>query len=582
MKISRVITVLVVLALVGGALYLVLGQGAFSPGKDASGDSKTGGDLVVAYRIEPRTFNRYVAPQQAEELVSRLTQATLVRLDRTTRRLEPRLAREWSGSPDGLAWTLKLREGVTFSDGAPFTSADVLFSFQVLYDPGVRSEIASSLLIEGKPLRVRALDASTVVVILPAPYGPGIALLDAVPILPRHKLKAAFDAGTFREAWSVTTPISEIVGLGPFVVREYAPGERLVFGRNPHFWRRDTGGRTLPYLDRLELQFVPDQNAEVLRLQSGDVDLISNQVRFEDLASLRDLQTKGQITLHEAGVSISPDMMWFNLDPTAKSARQRPWLQREDLRRAISSAVNREAIVNTVFLGEALQISGPITPGHGEWFLPELPQPAFDSAEASRLLASIGLSDRNGDGLLDDERGQTAKFSVLTQKGHSVRERSASMVQEQLRKVGLQIDVVPLETRSMIDLWGKGEYDAIYFAIEFDSFDPARHLDFWMSSGAFHFWHPRQVSPSTTWEARIDALMTTQSTTLDPVERKRIFADAQRILAEHAPVLYFAAPKVILATNSRVRGVMPSVLSPSVLWNAEMISVSRPPASTRR
>jgi peptide/nickel transport system substrate-binding protein len=209
---------------------------------------------------------------------------------------------------------------VTFSDGTPFTSADVVFTFQAIFDPKVKSEIASSLMIDGKPIQVRALDAATVVIVLPAPYGPGLSMLDSIPILPRHKLAAALEAGTFREAWSTTTPVSEIVGLGPFVIQEYVSGQKLVFARNPKFWEK-VDGRMLPYLDSVELQFVPDQNAEVLRLQAGQIDAISTSVRFEDLAALQDLEKAGKVALHVAGDSIAPDMLWFNLNPARRPRR---------------------------------------------------------------------------------------------------------------------------------------------------------------------------------------------------------------------------------------------------------------------
>jgi peptide/nickel transport system substrate-binding protein len=156
------------------------------------------------------------------------------------------------------------------------------------------------------------------------------------------------------------------------------------------------------------------------------------------------------------------------------------------------------------------------------------------------------------------------------------------MIQEHLRQVGLQVDVVPLESRAMIGQWSEGRYDAIYSAIEFDSFDPARNLDFWMSSGPFHFWHPNQATPATNWEAQIDVLMTRQSTTLDEAERRRLFAEAQRVLAEHAPVLYFAAPRVTIATSASLGGVTPSVLAPNVLWNAERLYRTASGAGGRR
>ncbi|HEX5071382.1 MAG TPA: ABC transporter substrate-binding protein [Vicinamibacterales bacterium] len=486
-----------------------------------------------------------------------------------SRKIEPRLAREWTSSPDGLTWIFKLQDGVTFSDGVPLTSADVVFTFRALFDPKLESALGSSLLIGGHPIQARALDAQTVSVIFPAAYAPGITLLDAVPILPEHKLRGALEAGTFRDAWSVTTPLNEIVGLGPFVIEEYIAGQRLVFARNPRFWRRDADGHTLPYLDRIELQFTPDQNTESLRLQAGQADLITDRVRFEDLAAFQDLERRKQITLHDAGVSVAPDMLWINLRPGA--AAERPWLQREELRHAIAQAVNRATIVNTVFLGQAEEVAGPITSGHGEWFLPDLKAEAFDPAQAASLLASIGLKDRNGDGVLDDANGRTAAFTILTTKGNSVRERTAAVIQAQLGNVGLKVDVVPFDPGALIDQFNGGTYDAILFSVEYDSFDPARNPDFWLSSGPFHVWHIQQPKPATTWEASIDDLMRRQSSTIDSNQRHELFAEAQRQLARHAPVLCFAAPHVVIATSARVGGVTASVLNPPVLWNAESL-----------
>jgi peptide/nickel transport system substrate-binding protein len=545
-----------------------------APNAPESAGPATGGTLVATYRSEPRSFNRLVSPFSAEDLVTRLTQDTLVRQNRATGQIEPRLAREWTVSPDGLTWTLGLREGVKFSDGEPFTSADVLFTFRALYDPRVKSDLVPSFEIDGKPLTVRAPDDRTILITLPAPYGPGIAMLDSLPILPRHRLAAALEAGTFRDAWGVTTPLNEITGLGPFAVSEYASGDRLVLTRNLHFYRQDDQGRPLPYLDRLELRFVADQNAEILRLEAGEADLMTDEVRAEDIAGLKPLADQGRLRLLAAGVSISPDGLWFNLRPDAAAARARPWLQREELRRAISLAVNRAAIVDRVYLGAAEPVFGPITPGHGMWYLPDLPRTDFNPSQARTLLSGIGLTDRDGDGMLDDSSGRPARFSMLTQKGNTVRERAASVIQDQLRQVGLAVDVVPLETGAMVERWGKGEYEAMYFGVRFDSFDPARNLEFWLSSGGFHFWNAGQSTPATDWEAAIDRTMRLQASTVDPTERRRLFADVQRTLASHLPILYFAAARVTAATSARLHGATPSVLSPMILWNAEMLSIA--------
>ena len=564
-----------------GAGWLVLQYWDFAP----AGTPKTpvnGGGIVSTYRSEPSTFNRLVKSGSPESLMTRLVHDTLLRMDRKTGQLEPRLATTWTPSPDGLTWTLALRQGVLFSDGQPFTSADVMFSVRAVYDPAVASPLASSLRVGGKPIAVRAMDAHTITVQFPSAYAPGISLLEALPIMPAHKLGAALDAGKFREAWSVTTPPADIVGLGPFVIDSYKAGERLVFKRNPHFWKRDADGRAMPYLDRIELQITPSQDTEVLRLQAGAADLTTDRVRVEDLASLQSLSSGGKIALHSAGVSVSPDMFIFNLDPASASARERPWLQREEFRHAISKAVDRVGIVNTVFLGEGLPIAGPITPGHGEWYAADLVRFEYDVNAANKALDAMGLVDKTGDGLRDDPSGRTVSFSVLTLKGHSVRERTVVMIQEHLRRVGIKVNVVAMEKDPMLDLFGDGNYDVMYFSTEFDSFDPGRNLDFWLSSGSFHVWRLGQTSPGTPWEQEIDSLMTRQVATFNMDERRKLFADAQRVLAAHAPVLYFAAPNVVVATSARLGGVTASVLAPNVLWNPEALFIKSSTTGAQR
>lgn len=540
------------------------------------------GRLTTTFRSEPQSFNRLVSPRIAEELFSRLTQATLVRVNRVTDQLEPRLAESWTTSADGLTWTLALRQGVAFSDGAPFTSADVLFSFQAVYDEKVGSAVASSLQVGGKPLSVRATDDHTLVVTFPAKYAPGLRMLDDLPIFPRHRLHAALKAGTFKEAWAVTTPPSELSGLGPFVLQEYVPGQRLVFARNPRFWVVDKDGRRLPYLDTIEVQVVPEQTAELVRLQSGAVDLINDAIRPDDVASLRQSETKGAVRLVDAGVSLTADGLWFNLTRGAAAAKGRPWLQREELRRAISHTVDRQRLVDAVYLGAAVPVFGPVTPGHGEWFVADLPKTEPDLARAKTLLASIGLTDRTGDGLLEDAAGKPARFSILTQKGHTIRERTVAVLQEQLRQVGLTVDVVPLDQGALFGRFSKRDYDAMYFIVSASSTDPTASMEFWLSSGSFHFWDAEQKKPATDWEATIDDLMRKQSTSLDRAERVRLFALAQRTLAAHLPILYFAAPQISVAMSTRVHGATPSVIFPFVLWNAEVLSIGSPAAGTPR
>ena len=530
-----------------------------------------GGSLTASIRSEPSTFNRFAPTgnQAAVEAVSALINAPLVRINRVSGEPEPWLAERWTTASDGRTITLTLRDGVTFSDGAPFTSADVLFTFQALYDPSVQSALASGVMVQGKPLQVAAPDPRTVVVTLPAPFAPGVALLDNVPILPKHQLQSALAERTFAKAWSNTTSPGTMAGLGPFVISEFVSGQRMSFSRNPRYWRKDANGTQLPYLDRLTMEFVSGgQDAEMLRLQAGTVDLMTQaDVRPEDIASLRRLRDQGSIQLIDVGVGVDPNTLWFNLTPGNAAIKAKPYLQRAEFRRAVSFAVDRDAIVSTVYLGAAVPVYGPITPGNKTWYSSSAPAFPHDVSQAKALLASIGLTDRNGDKMLEDAKGQPVRFSILTQAKH-IRERTATMVQEQLRQIGIAVDVVPLDPPALFARFGSGDYESIYYGFQASAFDPAMNLDLWLSGGSAHVWNVGAPAP---WEKQVDALIQQQAAAASLAERQRLLLEVEKIFAEHQPQIYFVAPRVTLAMSRRVGGAVPALLDPKILWNAESL-----------
>jgi len=532
-----------------------------------------GGQLLSSLRSEPRTFNRFVARDVPVELYSILTSSRLVRINRATQEVEPALAEKWSVSPDNLTYTLTLRDGVSWSDGAPFTSADVLFSFQAIYSSTVNSVVASSLRIGGQPLAVTAPDPRTVVVKFPAAFGPGIALFDNVPLAPKHKYQAALKAGTFAQQMGVATPPSDLAVLGPFTLTSYTPGQRLVFDRNPRYWKKDAAGLQLPYLDQVILEIVPDQNAELVRLQAGEIDMLQQQIRPEDIATLRPLEKQGKLRIIELGVSADPDMFFFNLrDPFWASDPRRGWITRAEFRQAISHAVDREAYANSVFLGAGVPIWGPITSGNHNWFSPNIPRYGFSIERAKELLAGIGLVNRDADEWLEDASGTEARFSVLVYRGNTSLERGAAILRDDLQKVGIAVDVVPLEQGALIDRMLKGQFESIFFIVNATSLDPAMNSDFWLSSGSAHVWNLNQEKPATEWEKQIDDLMLTVMGSTDQLERRKAFDDVQKVFAAHLPVIYFVAPRLYMGVSSRVGGVSASILRPQLLWNADQMT----------
>ena len=538
-----------------------------------------GGQLTASIRTEPRSFNRFVVRDQTSDLLSLLLHGRLVRVNRATFELEPWLAERWESSADGRTHTLHLRQGLTWSDGTPFTADDVLFSVRAAFDPRTKNSVMSSgLTVNGEPIRASAPDPQTVVVTYAAPSGPGLALLDSLPIYPRHKLEAALTAGTFGAAWGSDTPPAEIVGMGPFVLREYQPGQRVVLERNPHYWRKGADGQPLPHLDRIVLEIVPEQNAELVRLQSGALDVTAAELRPDDYVPVRRAEEAGTLEMIELGVGTDPDAFWFCLKPEVKKNDPRfGFVQKREFRQAISHAVDRELFAQTVFLGEAVPVWGPVTPGNSQWFSPNVPRYTHDAGKARELLKAIGLEDRNGNGTVEDAAGTEARFTVLTQRGIGYYERGTTVLRDQVAQVGIALDVVAMEQNAMIERMLKCNYDAIYMRPLATSLDPAGNLDFWLSSGDAHFWNIDQAMPATEWEKRIDTLMTEQAAATDAGRRRELFNEVQRILAENVPALYFAAPRMYGAHNARVTGVVPSVLRPPIMWNADMLAVTGPP-----
>ena len=271
-----------------------------------------GGQLVVAQRAEPRTLNPVIAVDGPSKDVARLTMGDLVHINRSTQQTEPALAKSWTVSPDGRRYTLALRQGIRFSDGDPFDADDVVFSFQVYLDPKVASPNRDFLIIEGQPIAVRKLDAHKIEVALAKPYAAAERIFDSIAILPRHLLEQPYKEGRFGEVWGLAAKAAAIAGLGPFRFSEHVPGQRLVLERNPHYWKVNRDMKPLPYLDRLIFVFVPNEDAQAVRLQSGEADVVSriSAANYDVLSKT----ANAEYELFDAGTSLEYAFVFFNLN----------------------------------------------------------------------------------------------------------------------------------------------------------------------------------------------------------------------------------------------------------------------------
>lgn len=567
----RIAALLGLLVLIGIAVFFY-SRTAVAPGSPtvtpsgADAGPKAGGTITGTVRAEPRTFNRFALASFPTHLISLLTDARLVRLNPATDQPEPWLAE--SVTVTGTTIAITLRPNLRFSDGTPVTADDVVWSVKAAYGTP-QGGIGEGLRVGGKEMEAVAASPTSVVLTLPGPWAVALRALESLPILPRAVIEPALAAGTFAAACSTSAPCP---GLGPFVVSRYDAGQRVVLSRNPHYWRTDAAGTQLPYLDGLTLDIVLEQNAELLRLTSGQADVLQSELRSEDIRTLKADADAGRVVLTDVGVGLDRHVLWFNLGP-APVDPGKAFLRQDGFRQAVSLAVDRTGFANTVFLGAAEPSSEPVPSSNTRWSAVDLPRPSYNPSQAATLLDGLDLRDRDNNGLREDAAGRPVRFAVLIQAGITAAQTGMSFLRDSLANIGIGVDIVALDQGGVIAQWQKGTYDAVFHFIQVTDTDPGTNPDFWLSSGSSHLWHPSQASPSTPWEAEIDRRMQLVATLSDPAARVREFAEVQRLMLTHNPALWFAAPRVFVATRPRVAGVTPRLTRPQVLWNADELYV---------
>jgi len=499
--------------------------------------------------------------------------ADLIHINRQTQKTEPALAKSWTASPDGLRYVLELRRGLNFSDGKPFDASDVVFSFQVYLDAKVDSPQRDLLILDDKPVSVRQLGPYRVEFDLPRPYAAAERLFDSFAILPRHLLESAWREGKLTEKWGLRAAPGEIAGLGPFRLKEYAAGQRIVLERNPYYWKADKAGNHLPYLSELAFTFAGSEDMQVMRFQAGESDLIS-RVNAKNFAVLQKDQPRRGYDLQPLGASLEYNFLFFNLNdlagkPLPQVAARQKFFKRLSFRKAVSLAIDRDAIVRLVYLGFAAPLAGPVPPANQAWVNASLPKPSRSLAQARDLLAGDGFKKSPGGALLDPD-GRKVEFSIVTSSGNADRVQMATLIQDDLKALGMDVHVVPLEFRSLLDrVQHTKDYDACLLSLANGDADPNPDMGVWLSSGGTHLWNPEQKSPATPWEAEIDGLMRRQMTTLNYAARKRLFDRVQALLMENLPLIPLVSPGMLAGARKGLANFRPAAMDHYVLWNVE-------------
>jgi peptide/nickel transport system substrate-binding protein len=505
------------------------------------------GELRFIITSDPKTFHPLLADDDNTATVLDITAGVLVRTNRLTQKPEPDLADSWKVSPDRRSITFHLRPGLAFSDGTPFTAADVAYTIRAVSDPDLHSPSGDSF-----PRAVKtAVDApGSVRVTFPSPQTGFETLFDQLPIL------------------SSKSPLKEKAVLGPFVVSDYHPGVDIFLKRNPHYWKKDAAGRNLPYLDSVRLLIQQNKEIQYARFRRKEIHLINSL----EPATFRRLSRESSAEAIDSGPSTDVDFLWFNQTTASPiPGYKRDWFLSRNFRLAISEAINREDICRIVYLGYAKPALGPLSPANRFWFDQSLKPQIFDSAASLKLLRDDGFQLQNGE--LHDKGGHLVEFSLITNSGNKAREGMAIVIQQDLKKIGIRLNVVTLEFRSLLERIAQThDYEAVLLGLVNVDIDPNAQLNVWMSSSPQHAWNPNQKKPATSWEAEIDKLMLAQASESDPVKRKGAFDRVQEIVREQLPYVYLVNPNTLSAVSSSLKGVRPARFFPETFWNIDEIS----------
>jgi peptide/nickel transport system substrate-binding protein len=543
-----------------------------------------GGRFVLGETNGPRTFNALMANETSSTDITDLLFTRLIGYDNAKQDFNPELAKSWEQSADGLTWTFHLRKGAKFSDGRDITSADVLFSFQVTFDQELHPAAQDQLVSNGRIPKVSAPDPYTFVIKTATPNAVMPMNARAVNIMPKHALEAAYKSGDFASAYNVSMPAEQIVTSGAFRVAQFVAGEKTVLGRNPYWFGVDQEKQRLPYLNELVFLVVPDQDAADLKFRSGGLDGVDD-VKPENYRWYEENQEKGNYTLYSLGPAVNSHYFWFNLNKVQKPTPGKKvgdpfvdpgkyaWFSNPVFRRAVSMAIDRDAIIRSIFFGYGVKSWSQATESNKVWFNPNIVKYDQNPEEAKKLLASMGLKDANGDGVLEDARGNQVSFTLKTNSSNQLRIAMANFIKDDLAKVGIRVVFVPVDFNTLVtNLRNDFQYEAILLGLQSGvPPDPLNGQNVYRSSGLTHHFFPSQLKPGTPEEARIDHLMDVMLTTADVNDRRKDFYEIGNIWNEQCWNIWLPVQEIKVPMSNRFGNLQPSILAHRLLWNIERV-----------
>ena len=558
--------------------------------------------LVISVLSDPKTFNA-VLSQESPNIFG-LTYEGLITENPLTGTKEPALAEKWQITADGQTLTFTLRENLYWSDGEPLTVADVLFSYNDLYlNPQIPNNYRDSLKvgIKGEFPQIKALNERQIEFKINEPFAPFLDSAEA-PILPAHILRPTIekldDKGNpeFLGTWGTDTPPQNIVVNGPYLLQDYLTSQRLIFAKNPYYWKKDAQGRSLPHIARVIWAIVESTDTALLQFRSGGLDSLA--VSPESFSLLKQEEKRGNFTIYNGGPAYGSTFLTFNLNQGQRNGKplvdpvKSQWFNDLNFRQAIAYGIDRQRLVNNIYRGLGEPQNSPISV-QSPFYDHSLVGYDYDPQKAQALLQKSGFF-LGEQGELRDAQNHPVQFTLHTNAGNKIREAMGAQIQEDLGKLGMKVDFSPLNFGVLVDKLSQSlTWDAIILGLTGGNEPHAPNI--WYTNGNLHLFNqspqagsaPIQGWRVAPWEQKIADLALQGSQQISLPERKKTYGQFQREIETYLPFIYLVNSYALGAVRNRFCGLEYSALG-GPFWNLDEIyfchsptSVSPPPNRQR-
>ncbi|MGH7998710.1 MAG: ABC transporter substrate-binding protein, partial [Brasilonema sp.] len=522
--------------------------------------------IVISSLSDPKTFN-YALNSEAPTVFSFIYEGLLYE-NGVTGELEPALAQSWEISPDKQRVVFTLRENLKWSDGQPLTADDVVFSYNdVYYNKDIPTSLKDVVKIGEKDTfpTLKKLNARQVEFTLPEPFAPFLRTT-TIAILPAHVLRESIKTKDpqgkprFFGLWGTDTNPKNIICNGPYRMVSYATSERIVLERNPHYWRKDNQGNSMPYIERLIWQIVESTDTSLLQFRSGGLDALGISPEYFSL--LKQGEKRGNYTIYNGGPATGTSFITFNLNkgqrngkPLVKPIKSR-WFNNVKFRQAVAHAIDRETMNKSIFHGLGELQNSPISVQSPYYLSPKegLKVYEYNPAKAKELLLEAGFKYNDNKQLLDAD-GNRIRFTMITNSGNKSREAMGSQIKQDLSKIGIQVDFSPLAFNTLIEKLNNTVDWECYLLGFTGGVEPNEGANVWSVNGSSHrFNQPAKAGTIpivgreiSDWEKEIHRLYIKGSQELDESKRKAIYAETQQITQEYLPFIYLVNPLAMSA-----------------------------------